>query len=142
MPLHDSKQPPLPPAIKRLGHWFWLPAIVAALGVTSLLFKEVSQSIASLKFWGAFVVPAFFFVPQFIAILAVWLGNRRVKAKYIAAKGRLCTSCTYSLLGLPDQGHCPECAAPYDIIADAPGWERAQMPAIATPAGLVGMPVG
>lgn len=138
MPLTDSTSPPLPPAVKRLARWFWLPAIVAAMGVGSLLFSQVPQFVASLKGWGSVFIPGFFFVPQFTAILAVWLGNRRIKAKYLAANGRLCTHCTYSLQGLPDQGKCPECAAPYDIVANVPAWQRAQMPDITSNAAVIG----
>lgn len=77
--------------------------------------------------WPGFVLPLVFMLPVFVAIMGNAIGLRRIRARLVAAEGRLCIHCMHELRGLADQGVCPECGRAFDLQADRRRWVRAGM---------------
>jgi len=50
---------------------------------------------------------------------------RRLRSKIVAAAGRVCIHCSYTLASLPAPGVCPECGRAYPEDGYAAVWVRA-----------------
>lgn len=117
----------IPPAVRRLVWWMVLPLVSTILGAASLALPSVRAWMGKGGIMFAVGIPLVCFVPMFIAIIGMAVAQRRIRAKVIAADGRVCIHCVHDLRGLPDQGLCPECGRPVNAVTDRPRWKRAQM---------------
>jgi len=50
---------------------------------------------------------------------------RHLRSKVVAAAGRVCIHCSYTLADLPAPGICPECGREYPEDGHAAAWLRA-----------------
>jgi hypothetical protein len=101
---------------------------VAFLGAAVLSsMPSIRSAMPTSNYWWSVGIPLVIFVPNFVAVVLVWSGRRRIRRAVRASGGRACTYCVHDLSGLGDTGTCPECGHAFDAAADARRWARVHM---------------
>ena len=124
---NNSKRAPIPQAVRRLWWWFAGPAVATVFGVIAYQIPTVRNATATPDPWITLGIPAVILAPNFLVILPVWWGMRRIKRAVAGTSGRACTNCVHDLSGLGDTGMCPECGRAFDIAADQRSWVRVKV---------------
>ena len=65
------------------------------------------------------------FVPLFVVIGITGYVQVRLRRKFAASEGRMCTKCAHSLVGIGDVGVCPECGEGFHTEVDRVTWKNA-----------------
>lgn len=116
MPLWREVRYVLIPVVVLLSVLFPL-LLLHALGLAPVLDTPIPRRV------GGWVV-AMCYGATAIVVARMLLGVRRLKR--LARRGgfKLCLNCAYCLRGLPDEGVCPECGKPYDVVKAMNLWRN------------------
>ncbi|MBL0928107.1 MAG: hypothetical protein IBJ11_10735 [Phycisphaerales bacterium] len=118
---------PVPPAVRRLVAWFFLPAISWVVCAIIALTPAVREWAATPRLWVGVAIPLLLVAPLLVCIVFLWKGQRRIRRAVVAASGRACVNCTGDLRGKGDTGTCPACGQAFDTAADQRSWSRVGM---------------
>ena len=82
-----SPRAPMPPAVRRLWWWFVLPSVCVVAGAIAYQVPAVRDWTITPNRWIALGIPALIVAPNFVVIVPVWRGLRRIKRAVVAASG-------------------------------------------------------
>jgi hypothetical protein len=116
----------LPPVLRRRTVYYAVATLVFA--ATTLACVWVFRDLRLRYTWLPRTLPLLLGLTPTVLFMPIMMWHqRRLRRRFHAAGGRLCTHCAYDLSTLGPHGTCPECGNTFDTEKDELLWLAAKM---------------